>query len=373
MSEKSIEKQKAFLTHMTNILNYGALNLAMALGYRTRLFDVLDEFEGPQTARFIAKKAELDDRYIEEWLGVMVSGGIVELSQNSSGDDVFYLPKAHGDLITRRAGNSNLGVYTQEIPLLTICAMEQVLKKFHTGEGVTYENYTKFQDFMTQLADAKHREVLVDTFLPAVADGQIIKKLKDGIRVCDIGCAEGIALMLMAEAFPRSEFIGIDISGEAIEKARRKVAAKKISNAAFFNFDAALLQNHSGFKESFDYVTAFDAIHDQTRPLEALINVYGILKEGGWFSMVDIAASSHLAENKDHPMGPFLYTVSLLHCMPVGRVNGGRGLGMMWGRQRAVKMLQEAGFKEVQELDIPDDPFNLHFLCKKTDRFGRKS
>jgi len=100
-------------------------------------------------------------------------------------------------------------------------------------------------------------------------------------------------------------------------------------------------------------VTAFDAIHDQTRPLEALINIYGLLKEGGWFSMVDIAAGSHLAENKDHPMGPFLYTVSLLHCMPVGRVNGGRGLGMMWGRQKAVKMLQEAGFKEVEILDIP--------------------
>ena len=64
-------------------------------------------------------------------------------------------------------------------------------------------------------------------------------------------------------------------------------------------------------------------------------------------------------------MGPFLYTVSLMHCMPVGLVNGGTGLGMMWGRQRAVEMLNEAGFHRVQVLDIPDDPFNLHYLCKK--------
>ena len=76
MSDTSTEKQNAFSTHMTHILNYGALNLAMAMGYRTRLFDVMDEFESPQTASFIAEKADLDVRYVEEWLGVMVSGGI---------------------------------------------------------------------------------------------------------------------------------------------------------------------------------------------------------------------------------------------------------------------------------------------------------
>ena len=64
-------------------------------------------------------------------------------------------------------------------------------------------------------------------------------------------------------------------------------------------------------------------------------------------------------------MDPFLYTVSLMHCMPAGLVDGGEGLGMMWGRQRAVQMLKDAGFKEIQVLDIPEDSFNLHFLCKK--------
>ena len=81
--------------------------------------------------------------------------------------------------------------------------------------------------------------------------------------------------------------------------------------------------------------------------------------------MVDIAASSRLIENKDYPMGPFLYTISLMHCMPVGLVKGGAGLGMMWGREKAVKMLKQAGFQDVQVLEIPDDPFNLHFLCAK--------
>ena len=81
--------------------------------------------------------------------------------------------------------------------------------------------------------------------------------------------------------------------------------------------------------------------------------------------MVDIAAQSDLADNLDHPMGPFLYTVSLMHCMPVGRVDKGAGLGMMWGRQKAVEMLKKSGFQHVKVLQIADDPFNLHFLSRK--------
>ncbi len=218
---------------------------------------------------------------------------------------------------------------------------------------------------MAQLASAKHRDVLVKKFLPSVKGGRLIERLESGIRVCDLGCAEGIAIMLMAESFPNSEFVGIDISSESIEKARNEASRKGLKNVSFYNLDASHLKDSPDLPDSFDYVTAFDAIHDQTRPRDALINIHAILKEGGLFSMVDIAASSHLADNKDHPMGPFLYTVSLMHCVPVGLLNGGASLGMMWGRQRAVKMLEEAGFKTVQVLDIPDDTFNLHFLCKK--------
>jgi ubiquinone/menaquinone biosynthesis C-methylase UbiE len=366
MNTTSEEKKTAFSKRLTAILNHGALNLAMAIGYRTRLFDLMDELDSPETASAIAAKSGLNERYVKEWLGVMVSGQIVELSRASSGEDLFHLPKEHGDLITRRAGNSNLGVYTQEIPLLTTCALEPVLRGFSTGEGVTYGHYRDFYGFMTQLADAKHRAVLVEKFLPSVAGGQVLEQLRRGIHVCDLGCGEGTAALLMAEAFPRSTFTGIDFSEECVKKARRGASRKGLGNVFFRSLDAARLRDHRDLLESFDYVTAFDAVHDQTRPLEVLINVHAVLKQGGLFSMVDIAADSDLSENKDHPMGAFLYTVSLMHCMPVGLVDGGAGLGMMWGRQQAVKMLEEAGFEKVQVLNIPDDPFNLHFLCRKT-------
>ncbi|WP_178371892.1 hypothetical protein [Desulfacinum infernum] len=86
---------------------------------------------------------------------------------------------------------------------------------------------------------------------------------------------------------------------------------------------------------------------------------------GGIFSMVDIAAGSRHADNLDHPLAPFLYTVSLLHCLPVGRVDGGAGLGMMWGRERALDLLRQAGFTQVEVQTMSHDPFNDHYLCRK--------
>ena len=365
MTNNTAADEDSFSEKLIKILNYGALNLALAIGYRTGLFDAMDNLESPQTLESISQVTGLNRRYIKEWLGVMVTGGIVKLRQAQDGENRYWLPKACGDLITRRSGNANLGVYTQEIPILAACAMEAVVEGFKTGAGVTYDHYPNFQAFMSQLANAKHRRVLVDRFLPSVDDGRLVERMRAGIRVCDLGCAEGVALMLMARAFPQSRFLGIDISGDAIEKAKAQTRRQQIDNLEFMVLDAAALKENVGLKESVDYVTAFDAVHDQTRPLDVLQGIYQILAPGGLFSMVDIAAQSNLADNLGHPMGPFLYTVSLMHCMPVGLVDEGAGLGMMWGREKAVDMLNKAGFQQVQVLEISDDPFNFHYLSRK--------
>ncbi|MCB2147159.1 MAG: class I SAM-dependent methyltransferase [Deltaproteobacteria bacterium] len=356
---------KTFQDKMVDVLNYGSLNLAMGLGYRAGLFDVMDAMARPCTVDEIGTAAKLNSRYVREWLGVMVCGKIVDLVRGEDGEPRFFLPKTHGDVLARRAGSGNLGVYTQEIPLLTACAMEPVFKGFQTGDGIPYGQYPAFHDFMAQLGDAKHRRVLVDTFLPSVDDGRLVQDLHRGIDVCDLGCAQGVATLLMAQAFPASRFTGIDISAEALETARADACEKGLTNVGFEQRDAAGLSHPNDLSARFDYITAFDAIHDQTRPLEALRGIHEILKEDGAFSMIDIAAESDIDGNRDHPMGAFLYTVSLMHCMPVGLVDGGAGLGMMWGRQLAEGMLEQAGFERVSVMEIPDDPFNLHFFCRK--------
>jgi len=358
------EKQAAFGSRLTDILNHGALNLALALGYQLKIFDVMADMDQPVSCADIAQAAGLHPRYVKEWLGIMCTGQIIDIQNSKRAEAVYFLPPEHAALLIRKSSSSNMGVYTQEIPLLTQIAMARVTQDFSRGEGIPYEAYPEFQAFMAQLSHAKHRQVLISHFLPGVDQGALAARMEQGIRVCDLGCGQGIALHLMAQHFPASAFTGIDNDVSAIETAQSRAAELGLENITFLAKDAASVQDDPGFSQSYDYITAFDAIHDQSQPLEVLKAVRHMLAPGGMFSMVDIDAASDPAGNLDHPMGPFLYTVSLMHCMPVGLSENGMGLGMMWGRDQAVSLLTQAGFINIQVLEMEHDPFNVHYLCR---------
>jgi SAM-dependent methyltransferase len=114
------------------------------------------------------------------------------------------------------------------------------------------------------------------------------------------------------------------------------------------------------------FVTAFDAIHDQARPAKALQGIADALRPNGTFLMVDIAASSKVGENLDHMLGPFMYTISCMHCMTVSLALDGEGLGAMWGEQRARQMLADAGFSHVEVKQIESDLFNNYYVASKS-------
>jgi 2-polyprenyl-3-methyl-5-hydroxy-6-metoxy-1,4-benzoquinol methylase len=354
-----------FAEKMIDILNYGALNLAMGIGYENRIFDVLEDLNRPVTIDELSEASGLNRRYLKEWLGVMAMGKIVELSRTDNGKNAYFLPPEHAACLTRQSGSNNLGVYTQEIPLLISCAMKAVNNGFQTGEGISFSQYPDFQAFMGQLADAKHRQVLISEFLPSVDNGNLVRRLQEGIRVCDLGCGQGVALNLMAGAYPESTFVGIDNHEEALRAGENEARKMGLANVEYKMQDAAAIWGSEDLSGQFDYVCAFDAIHDQSHPLEALKGVHYMLTTGGLFSMIDIKAHSDHQRNLDHPTGAFLYTVSLMHCMPIGLTDNGTGLGMMWGREQAEAMLRQAGFGRVEILDMKNDGFNLHYLCRK--------
>jgi ubiquinone/menaquinone biosynthesis C-methylase UbiE len=199
---------------------------------------------------------------------------------------------------------------------------------------------------------------LIDGILP-VAPG-IIAKLQQGIKVLDVGCGSGKAINLMAKSFPSSQFVGYDFSKEGIENAEREKESLGIANASFEQQDAANFDH----EDHFDLITAFDAIHDQANPEKVLENIRRSLKNGGVFLMQDIAGSSKLENNLEHPLAPFLYTVSCLHCMTVSLALEGRGLGAMWGKEKAIEMLKDAGFSNVEVKQLPHDPINYFYVAR---------
>ncbi len=179
--------------------------------------------------------------------------------------------------------------------------------------------------------------------------------------MADIGCGSGHAVNLMAQAFPASRITGYDFSEEAIAAGRREAESLGLANARFELRDVTALGVHEGY----DLITAFDAIHDQAQPAAVLAGIAGALRPGGVFLMVDIRSSSNVEDNVDHMVGPFLYTVSTMHCMTVSLALDGVGLGTVWGRQLATRMLHEAGFPSVEVTHVDDDLFNDYFIARK--------
>jgi 2-polyprenyl-3-methyl-5-hydroxy-6-metoxy-1,4-benzoquinol methylase len=339
---------------MLQILNHAGLALMVSIGHRTGLFDFLRE-KAPMSAEEIARQTHLQARYVREWLGAMAVGGIIHYFPEES---TYQLPLAHARWLTRASGPENLAVISQYIAVMGEVE-SQVVKAFQEGGGVPYEAYSRFHEVMGEDSGSVAQAYLLSTILPLKS--AILENLKSGVRVGEIGCGQGNHLLLMAEAFPASIFHGFDVCEEPIAKARSQAEALGLSNVQLHVNDATYLRT----ERPFDLVFAFDVVHDTAHPDLVLHAVYESLRPGGTFFMADIDASSELQDNMEHPLGPLFYTISTMHCMTVSLSAGGMGLGTVWGHQRAVQMLKEAGFKEVEILRVEGDIQNCYYVARK--------
>lgn len=348
------ERAAGFGQKMVDRLNSASLVLMISLGHRTRLFDCMAKLPA-STSRQIADAAGLNERYVREWLGAMVTGGVVDYDPQGK---TYHLPAEHAQWLTRAAVPNNLAATSQWMSLLG-GVEEHVLAAFHHGKGVRYEHYKNFHEVMAEESQQTVVAGLFEHILPL--DPTLDGRLNAGIDLLDIGCGAGLALLQLAERYPQSRFTGIDFSDEAIAIARRHASERGLNNVQFKVGDVAKLDDAGRF----DVITAFDAIHDQAQPAAVLANVARALKRDGLFLMQEISGSGRLEQDISHPFGPMLYTVSCMHCMSVSLGYGGPGLGAMWGRELAEKMLGEAGFRQVRVEALPHDPLNFFFLARK--------
>lgn len=343
-----------FAGRMLRTMNEAALALMVSVGHRTGLFDVMAAMPAATSAE-IASRASLDERYVREWLAVMTTGRIVE---HEGATEAYSLPADHATWLTRAAGTNNLATGMQYIGLMALVE-DQIVDCFRSGGGVPYSAFPRFQAVMAEDSGAAHDATLIDVTLPLIPG--LTGRLRQGIDVADIGCGSGHAINLMAEAFPRSRFVGFDVSDDGIAAARLEAERRGLANARFDKRDAAYLDEISRF----DFITTFDAVHDQVRPDMVLAGIAKALRPGGVYLCVDTCASSKLAENLDHPLGPFLYTVSCMHCMTVSLADGGMGLGTMWGEQTARAMLGEAGFTSIRTARLDGDLIDTYIIASK--------
>ena len=347
----------AFAGRLLTALNNGALCLMVSLGHRTGLFDAMSGLP-PATSEEIAAAAGLNERYVREWLGAMATSGIVQVDPARS---QYVLPREHAAFLTRAAAADNISVFAQYIAVMGIVE-DDIVACFRKGGGVPYEKFPRFHAVMAEDSGQSVLSSLESRILPLVPG--LTDRLAQGIRVLDVGCGSGRIVNRLAELYPNSRFAGFDLLPEAIGLARREAASKALRNV---DFDTRDLTDFDETAEplAFDFITTFDAIHDQASPLNVLKGIHRALRPDGFYLMQDIRSSSHVHNNLGHPLGTFLYGVSTMHCMTVSLAQGGEGLGAMWGEEKAYEYLRKAGFRSLETKRLAHDIQNNWYVVRK--------
>lgn len=360
MSQKeSVDSTKAqsFAERLLTILNDGALCLMISVGHRTGLLDAMNGAPAASSSE-IAARAGLNERYVREWLGAMVTGRIVNIDPVTNR---FSLPPEHGAFLTRGAGADNIGVFAQYIALLG-SVEDDIVECFKRGGGVPYARFPRFQEVMSEDSGQSVLSSL-ESHIVSLVPG-LREKLTQGIQVLDLGCGRGRIINRLAELYPKSRFTGMDFSSEAVLSAWEEAAQKKLRNIEFIVTDLTHF-DESAEVESFDLIATFDAIHDQAKPLNVLRGIHRALRSDGVYLMQDIKGSSDIHKNIDHPLGPALYTISCMHCMTVSLAQNGEGLGAMWGEEKTREYLAKAGFRSVEKNELAHDIQNNWYVVRK--------
>ncbi|WP_153397630.1 class I SAM-dependent methyltransferase [Ornithinicoccus halotolerans] len=325
--------------------------LLLALADRTSLLETLAE-RGPSTSAELAQAAGLQERYVREVLDGLFVSRLLSLDTRTRR---YAVPEEFVPVLTSAGGPDNMVRLMRYAELATV--LDKVEQAARHGGGTSYADYAHFQELQAEDSGAVFEATLLDQVVPLVPD---LPERLEGIEVVDLGCGRGRAVTLLAEAYPQSRFTGMDFSAEAVQFAQADAAARGLANAEFRLQDVARWDEPGRY----DLVTAFDAIHDQADPAAVLRAARQALRSGGTFLMVDIAGSSQPEGNLELPWAPMLYAVSVLHCMAVSLGQDGLGLGTMWGRQQALQMLAEAGFRHIDPIDVEEDPFNTYYVAR---------
>lgn len=336
-----------FAAGLIDTLNKAGTALSLSIGHRLGLFDAMRGGDALTPAGW-AERLGLNTRYVAEWLGAMTTAGITAIDE----DGRYSLPEAHAPFLGQDAPAGSMSGMMQWIGVLAPVE-DEIIHCFRHGGGVPYSAYPRFHDVMEEEGRLTFDADATLGLVPGLFD-----RLESGIDVLDVGCGRGRNIRLLAERFPNSSFTGYDLSAEALATARAN--ARGLPNIGFEVLDCMKMDDEAAF----DLVFTFDAIHDQPDPSTLLRNIHRALRPGGVYIGQDIWARSDVADNRTHPLAPFIYTISLMHCMTVSLAQGGIGLGAAWGEEKARALLAEAGFASVEMHRLDHDIQNAYYVCR---------
>jgi SAM-dependent methyltransferase len=303
---------------------------------------------GPMTSEEIAAKTKTHERYVREWLAAQSAGGFITYDSSTK---KYTLPPEQALALA----DENSAVFLPGFfEIVSACIKDEakVTEAFRTGKGLGWHEHDHCLFAGTErFFRPNYRAHLIGEWIPALGDTE--SKLKAGAKVADVGCGLGTSTILMAQAYPKSTFVGFDYHPASIEMARKAAAAAGVSDRV--KFEVASAKEYPG--ESYQLVAFFDCLHDMGDPEGAARHVRKTLDSGGAWMIVEPFANDRLEDNLN-PIGRVFYAASTMLCTPASLSQEvGLGLGAQAGEGRLSKILKSAGFTRVRR--AAETPFNI--------------
>jgi SAM-dependent methyltransferase len=324
----------------------GAVNaVLMSIGDELGLYKALAE--GPQTPAELARNTATNERYVREWLNCQAAGGYVTYDKSTG---KYFLSEEQELCLANPNGPVDLpgaSLLMQDF----FHVRDRALENFRTGEGMEWgEHHPCLFHGTERFFRAGYNANLVSSWIPAL-DG-VETKLKDGATVADVGCGHGSSTILLAKAFPNSDFVGYDYHAPSIETATERAKEAGATNVRFEVADA------TGYEaKNFDLIAFFDCLHDLADPAGAARHARNALKPDGSCMLVEPFAGDQVEDNLN-PVGRLYYGASSLVCVPVSLAQNGPALGAQAGEKRLREiMIDQGGFSTMRR--ATETPFNI--------------
>jgi ubiquinone/menaquinone biosynthesis C-methylase UbiE len=307
----------------------------------------------PLSSAQLAAKTKTDERYLREWLASQAAGGYITYNERTG---KFSLSEEQAFTLVNEDSPAYLpGAF--ELALGSLAAVPRITESFRTGDGMGWHEHVEgvFHG-CEKFFRPGYAANLVSAWIPALRD--VEAKLKAGARVADVGCGKGASTILMAQAFPKSQFFGFDYHDKSIEAARESARRNGVADRVTFNVIKA--KEFPG--RNYDLVTVFDCLHDMGDPVGAAAHVEQSLAKDGTWMIVEPFANDQLKDNLN-PVGRVYYGFSTLLCTPCSRSQEvGLCLGAQAGEARIREVVTAAGFKRFRR--ATETPFNIVYEAR---------
>jgi 2-polyprenyl-3-methyl-5-hydroxy-6-metoxy-1,4-benzoquinol methylase len=343
------EKLNALAGKFLNDMGAAITGPSILIGEQLGLYKALAEV-GPATPEEVAKKTGTLERYLREWLAGQAAAGYIEYDSRSNRysmtpEQAYAMTNEDSPLYIPGAFYTVASVYKDQ---------RKIAEAIRTGAGMGWhEHHVDLFMGTKKFFRPGYLANLTSSWLPSLEG--VVAKLQKGARVADVGCGLGASTIIMAKAFPKSEFVGFDYHLESIEWARNDAVTEGVSRNT--DFQVATAKEYPG--KDYDLVTFFDCLHDMGDPVGAGRHVRASLKPDGTWMVVEPFAKEMVAENLT-AVGRVFYNASLLICVPASlSQEGARGLGAQASDSALEDVFRAGGFARVRK--AVETPFNRVF------------